>query len=208
MWLFYNIIEISINISMFKLDQLEDCIELDLPVNKSAINLQNCNWVTYNYRKNLNQRLGCSITSLDGNDTGIPDLDSLLEYNLINNTKYVEKDFNVPTKHATPFLDVLNKFSIGRSHYLKFNPGGFFPWHRDLDANSFRIIYTIENCTPIDFVWLEGDQILPLDNHRFYYINTRKKHSVFSFSGSVFAVFNVLTSYQNINILFDSFVIK
>jgi hypothetical protein len=197
-----------INIPMIGLDQLEDCIELDLPVNNLLINLDNLNWVPYNYRKNNFKRFGCSITSLDGNDSGIPDLDSILEYNQIHNTNYNEKDFNKPTKHSTPFSDMLTKFSVGRSHFIKLDVGGFFPWHRDTDNNTFRIIYTIKGCSPIDFVWLENDRIIPLDNSKFYYINTKKKHSVFSFSGSIFAVFNILTTYQNIRTLHNSFIIK
>lgn len=192
---------------MHRLALYEDCIPLDIPVSHDLITPATLNWKQYNPRKAIN-RFGCSITSLDGNDSGIPDLDSVLEYNLLNNTEYTEKDFNVQTKHSTPFAHFLNTFEVGRSHYLKLEPGGFFPWHRDNDAYTFRIMYTISNCTPDSLVWLEDDKILPLTDRTWFYINTRKKHSLFSFNTATFAVFNVITNTHNINLLKASFRIK
>jgi len=190
---------------MNNLSLYEDCIELSIP--NDLIDLATLNWVRYNPRKKI-ERYGCSITSLDGNDSGIPDLDSVLEYNRENATTYEEKDFCIATRHADPFRQFLNKFQVGRCHYLKLPPGGFFPWHRDVDPNTFRIIYTIDHCSPIDFVWLEDDKIIELQDHRWYYINTRKKHAVFSFQTAIFAVFNVLTTEHNLLELQKSFHIK
>jgi hypothetical protein len=192
---------------MHRLSLYEDCIPLNIPVEHNLIDTNTLNWKQYNPRKSIN-RFGCSITSLDGNDSGIPDLDSVLEYNLLNNTVYTEKDFNVQTKHSVPFVEFLNTFQVGRSHYIKLEPGGFFPWHRDDDPNTFRIMYTISNCTPDSLVWLEDDKILPLTDRTWFYINTRKKHSLFSFGTAVFAVFNVLTNTHNINLLKSSFRIR
>lgn len=192
---------------MHRLSNFEDCIELNLPVNKDAINLNSLNWMPYNPRKQI-MRFGCSITSLDGSDSGIPDLDSLSEYNRLNQTAYTEKDFRKPTVHAEPFLDFLNTFTVGRSHYLKLSPGGFFPWHRDSDPITFRIIYTIQNCSNHSMIWLEDDKILPLENHSWYYINTRKKHALFSFDESVMAVFNVVFNNVTYNLLQNSMMIK
>ena len=58
-------------------------------------------YVRYNPRKPID-RWGLSVTSLDGTMSGIPDLDSIREYNIENDTKYEEEDFNVPTlvKHG------------------------------------------------------------------------------------------------------------
>ncbi len=190
MWFFCNIL----NTHMQRLALYEDCIELSIPVD--VIDLTTLSWHPYNPRKNI-ERYGCSITSLDGNDIGIPDLDSVLEYNNENQTSYEEKDFNVPTHHSAPFRHFLKRFQVGRCHYLKLPPGGFFPWHRDVDTDSFRIIYTIEHCNPVDFVWLEDDKLIELQDQRWYYINTRKKHCVFSFQTAVFAVFNVLMNDHN-----------
>lgn len=190
---------------MNQLELYEDCIELSIPV--GVVDLTTLNWVRYNPRKNI-ERYGCSITSLDGDDSGIPDLDSVLEFNAENQTKYEEKDFSVPTHHSAPFIHFLKRFQVGRCHYLKLPPGGFFPWHRDVDPTTFRIIYTIEHCSPIDFVWLEDNRILELQDQRWYYINTRKKHAVFSFQTAIFAVFNVFATEQNLQQLQQHFHIK
>lgn len=173
----------------------EDCMELNIP--KSKIDETKLNWVKYNPRKDI-ERYGCSITSLDGNDSGHIDLDSVYEYNRENNTCYQEKDFCYRTKHAYPFANFLNRFEVGRCHYIKLPPGGHFPWHRDLDPATFRIIYTVKHCYLYDFVWLQDDKILNLYDNAWYFINTRKKHAVFSFSTTIFAVFNVLNTESNI----------
>ena len=57
---------------------------------------ENFDYVKYNPRKPI-ARYGLSLTSLDGGLSGIPDLDSLHEYNQENKTNYEEKDFNVYT---------------------------------------------------------------------------------------------------------------
>lgn len=191
----------------FDIHQYEDLVDLDIPIDYQELKKVNFNWVQYNPRKSI-QRWGCSITSLDGNDSGVPDLDSLLEYNQLNNTNFTENDFVVKTKHSLPFREFLNSFQVGRSHYLKLGAGGFFPWHRDSDGQTFRIIYTLENCQPYNFIWLEDDKILSLENNKWYYVNTKKKHAVFSFSGSIFAVFNVFYTPQNIKTLKKYFFIK
>lgn len=191
----------------FDIHQHEDLIELDISIDHQELKKTNFNWVQYNPRKTI-QRWGCSITSLDGNDSGIPDLDSLLEHNRISGSNYIENDFVIKTKHALPFREFLKEFQVGRSHYIKLGAGGHFPWHRDSDGQTFRIIYTVENCNPNNFVWLEDDEILPLQNNKWYYINTKKKHAVFAFSECVFAVFNVSFTPKNIKTLKKYFFIK
>lgn len=186
------------------LSEYEDLIELDFENVK--IDLQNLRWLQYNSRKNIN-RLGCSITSLDGKDNGVPDLDSLLEYNRIHNTQFTEHDFKTPTVHAAPFLSFLNEFDVGRSHYLKLFNGGFFPWHRD-NGQNFRIIYTIEGCAQEDLIWLLDDKLLSLQNQKWYYVNTKKKHLVFSLTQSIFTVFNVKAVPSNVSKLIRHFKIR
>lgn len=185
----------------------EDIIELDIAIDTSQLINVEYNWVKYNPRKQID-RWGCSITSLDGEDHGIPDLDSVLEYNRIYQTHLTEKDFNKRTKHSAPFNYFLDKFDVGRSHYLKLNSGGFFPWHRDPDLGSFRIIYTIDHCEPTNLVWVEDTKVLELNNNRWYYINTKKKHCVFSFNTAIFAVFNVVNTIRSMRELFLHMRIK
>ena len=98
-----------------------DVIELDLP-SWDVIKIQevlnsHTEWKQYNPRKGVN-RYGLSVTSLDGGYSGVPDLDSILEFNKLNNTKYIETDFNVKTDVVSqiPNLDeLLNSLSPGLS---------------------------------------------------------------------------------------------
>ena len=59
--------------------------------------LKKYNWVQYNPRKNIPRR-GLSITSLDGGLSGIPDLDSVKEYNIKHNLNLDETSFNQKTE--------------------------------------------------------------------------------------------------------------
>ena len=56
----------------------------------------NNDWKPYNVRK-PNNRWGLSITSLDGGLSGIPDLDSLYEYNKDNNVEITNQDIKTYT---------------------------------------------------------------------------------------------------------------
>jgi hypothetical protein len=146
-------------------------------------------WKQYNPRKQ-NNRQGLSVTSLDGGFSGIPDLDSLLEYNRENNTNLTEADFQCRTSivnhlpELNPLLDEFNS-TLGRCHFLRLNAGGFFPPHRDnglvVPSRSFRIIVPLTNTGKHHWKWIQQDQILNLEPGRTYCINTTKEHSVFSF---------------------------
>jgi hypothetical protein len=188
------------------IEYLEPFIALDLPA--PAFDTSTLPFVQYNPRKNVN-RWGSSLTSLDGGVSGVPDLDSLYEYNKLNGTNYREKDFTVKTetyKKNFQFLD--EKFDLGRSHIIRLGTGGFFPYHRDLDPETFRLIYTINNCDPNSLVLLLGDKVMPLESKRWYYLNTKMVHSVFSFFGSEFAVFNVINNDKSKNSLLTSLHVK
>jgi len=191
---------------LFNFKEYEDIIELDITLD-CPIQLDTLKWIQYNPRKPIN-RWGCSITSLNGKDSGIPDLDSLSEFNTINNTKFTESDFKILTEHSKSFETFLKTFDCGRSHYLKLGVGGNFPWHRDNDLNTFRIIYTVQNCELENMIWLEDDKILNLQDRRWYYINTKKKHCLFAFNDAIFSVFKVVNSQKNISNLFSLAKIK
>ena len=70
-----------------RLTQYGQLIELDITTDAEAMIAwaNEFDWVKYNPRKDIN-RWGLSITSLDGGITGVPDLDSLYEYNKENKT--------------------------------------------------------------------------------------------------------------------------
>lgn len=165
-------------------------------------------WVRYNPRKEV-ARWGASLTSLDGKMTGVPDLDSIFEYNKQNKTQYTEKDFIVKTPLYDAhfkFMDPL--FDLGRSHVIKLGAGGFFPYHRDFDTSCFRLIYTMSGCEPTNLVWVLNNEVIKLQDRSWYYVNTKMIHSVFSFAGCQFAVFNVIGNEKSKKSLIDKLSIK
>jgi hypothetical protein len=194
-----------------------DVIELNFPtfdlVRTQEILDHHPGWQRYNPRKNI-PRYGLSITSLDGGYSGIPDLDSLSEYNRENNTTYSDKDFTVRTDIANqipevPFL--LDAFSagLGRCHFLRLDAGGFFPPHRDnghsVPSKNIRIIVPLLNTGPKQWKWLQEDQVLHLEAGKAYCINTTKVHSVYSFvDNCVIMVMNVVANNSTIKAVTDN----
>ena len=152
----------------------------------------------YNPRKTGYNRYGLSITSLDGGFSGIPDLDSLLEYNKEHGIQYSEMDF----REWTPFFKSCKELqeamvpfhkSMGRSHILRLNRGGFFPFHRDcvsLAPECFRLLISLTE--PNHFVFLLENKRVFFQPGLLYFINTQLIHSLFSFEDkSDFVVFNI-----------------
>jgi len=173
---------------------------------------QNFDYVRYNPRKKVD-RWGLSITSLDGGLSGIPDLDSLKEYNKENHTSYTEKSFNVPTPvlEHTELKDFLEpiKDNIFRSHILKLNPGGYFPPHRDYYGTkfgSFRIIVPLVNFEPPEVNFVLEDKILNWRAGHMYFLNTAKMHYVFnsSFNPSYWIVLNLSTKQETIDFVISN----
>ena len=150
-------------------------------------------WTQYNPRKPSINRQGLSVTSLDGGFSGIPDLDSLKEYNRENATHLQESNFNKLTsitRSIPEATDVINSFprgTIGRCHFLRLGPGGFFPPHRDnglsLPVGTFRILVPLVNFSGDgQYVWLQEGKPVTLFAGTTYFINTTKIHSLFSFA--------------------------
>lgn len=190
----------DLRLKMF--EYYETHFSINLPKPEIDTNSKEFNWVRYNPRKEI-LRWGASLTSLDGGMSGVPDLDSIREYNKENNTDYREKSFNVKTPLFRHFSFLDQHFDLGRSHILRLGPGGYFPYHRDYDGETFRLIYTINGCQEENFVWILQDKVIKLQNHKWYYINTKMIHSVFSFNGCEFAVFNVLVNQRSKSSLVD-----
>ena len=148
------------NLELYKILFLRsNCYKLSIEVDHAKLfdelNTYQHALVKYNPRKNI-ERYGLPITSLDGNITGVPDLDSLGEYNKLNNTNYTELDFNTPTKiyHETSIKNIIKPFIswIGRSHAIYLMPGSFFPPHVDTDGfsiDTFRILIPLKNSNSI-----------------------------------------------------------
>ena len=85
----------------------------------------------YNPRKTQYNRYGLSITSKDGGLSGIPELDSLYEYNQLNGTNFDEPDFREWTpffKDCIPLQKTLSPFHnyMGPLQYFKIGQGRLF----------------------------------------------------------------------------------
>jgi hypothetical protein len=165
-------------------------------------------WHRYNPRKEIN-RYGLSVTSLDGQLGGI-DLDSLYEYNKLNNTNYNELSFKTKTevyhksKELQKIIQPLDPW-VCRTHVLKLSRGGYFPPHRDwLRTNlqeSFRLIMFLRDCIPPSLYFIyDGSLLNNLKQGKMYFLNTNKEHSLFSFSDeAMMLVINLECTEESIN---------
>mgnify|MGYP001340943520 FL=1 len=178
-----------------------DQIELETRCNPDRLlkEIKDFEWKQYNPRKEIN-RYGLSVTSSDGTRNGI-DLDSLYEYNRENNTKFDEDSFKTFTdvyykseevqKLVEPF-----KPWLWRTHFLNFRKGGYFPPHRDMrtskEQKSMRLLVPISLCNPSDMYFMYEDKPLYFKYGSVYFLNTNKKHSIFSYSDkAIMLVMNV-----------------
>ncbi len=114
-------------------ESFEDFFSLSLP--HVSVDTEALEWHRYNPRKEIN-RWGSSITSSHGENTGIPDLDSLYEHNRDHGTSYREGDFRTLTPSGKQYFEFLTEsFDLGRSHFIRLGAGGYFPFHRDLGTD-------------------------------------------------------------------------
>lgn len=169
----------------------------------------NFEYVRYNPRTSID-RDGLSLTSLDGGMTGIPDLDSLHQYNAENGTSYEEKDFNVFTEayNNDDIQGMLKPYEefLFRTHVIKLNPGGYFPPHRDYRRNNFdsvRLISPLRNICP----FLLEEKLLNWEQGKLYFLNTAKEHTLFNnqLEPSYWLVANVLLNENSYNTITDNF---
>ncbi len=167
-------------------------------------------WKPYNPRKE-NNRFGISLTSLDGGASGEINLDSIFEYNKENGTNYNELSFRVKTtffENNEALKNLIHPWEnyLGRSHVIKLNTGGFFPWHRDsygLVADSFRLISFLPSSQYSMVVLLDGE-ILKYQPGQLYFMDTAKEHCLFSFCDNQYViVFNVETNKETVRSVFS-----
>jgi hypothetical protein len=197
-----------------------DVIELDFPTwnieASTDVLSSHPGWKPYNPRK-PNNREGLSITSLDGGYGGIPDLDSIREYNSLHGTSYSEFSFQKRTDVVNSIAELpstLDSFpNLGRCHFLRLGAGGFFPPHRDngtaLPSKTVRIIVPLQNTNTHSWKWVQEDRILNLTPGRTYCINTSKEHSVFSFvDNCCLLVLNVIASPRSIKSIASHIYVK
>lgn len=172
-------------------------------------------WKKYNSRHKV-ERYGLSITSLDGEFSGIPDLDSLLQYNKEHNTTYTELDFTKKTALYTSAIDVLKYFEpyVCRTHVIKLATGGFFPIHRDaneVDIKSFRLFIPLQACNPPSMYFILNNKFLNFEYGYVYFIDTCLEHLLFNASyshDSYFIVSNIALIDKSVQMVLDNKYIK
>lgn len=175
-------------------------------------------WKPYNVKK-PNNRWGLSITSLDGGLSGIPDLDSLYEYNVRNGT-------DVKNHDICTFTDVYHKSEtlkkiiepwkpwLGRCHFLKLNSGGFFPDHYDINKLDFtydeiRLIGFVNNTSNDKLKFLYEDRLMNVYDGSLYWFNASKRHSVFSMSNDcIMIVFCLRFDRELFKVIIDQHEIR
>lgn len=165
-------------------------------------------WVQYNPYKPGNPRYGLSLTSLDGKLGGRPDLYSLQEFHRREGILYRESDFRTPTPvfEKCPSLhEFVNYFSphLGRSHFLRFEPGGFFPPHRDsalmTEPDCVRLLIPIWNISTESHAFLYDGKKMQFEAGRVYFLNTMVSHSIFSFSSNViYLICNLILTPESV----------
>lgn len=151
---------------------------------------KNFQYVQYNPRKNI-KRYGLSITSLDGGLTGIPDLDSLTEYNKLNGTLYNNSDFRkfTPVYNYDKLKEILDpiKKDIGRTHVIKLDSGGYFPPHRDISGTKFdcfRLFIPLKNTNNSNFIFVIDDKLQHFSKGSVYFLDSAKIHSLINYGNS------------------------
>ena len=151
-------------------------------------------WKPYNLR-NPNNRWGLSITSLDGKLSGVPDLDSLLQYNKIHGTSITNhhiKEYTEVYKQSEEIQKLIAPWKpwLGRCHFLKLNTGGYFPEHYDINKIEYgyeeiRLIAFINNCNKKDLKFIYEDTVRDVKDGQMFFFNANKRHSVFSTSDDI-----------------------
>ena len=164
-------------------------------------------WYKYNPRKNV-ERCGLSVTSEDGKLTG-KDLDSLYEYSKEMGKIYDEDDFTTFTdvyyksKQVQKLVDPFKPW-LCRTHFLNFRKGGYFPPHIDNRGKHgkqfIRLLVPIRKCNPSFLYFMYEDKLLNFNRGYTYFLNTNKKHAIFSFSDdSTMLVMNIKCCQESID---------
>ena len=145
-------------------------------------------WKRYNPNK-PNNRWGLSITSLDGELSGIPDLTSFKNYEQETGIRLHNHDIVTPTRvwRESPQLQKLLmpwEQWVTRAHFLRLDRGGFFPDHFDInkhDSSYDEIRLTaFVNVNEYGLKWIYDDKIIKCNSGSMWYFNGNKRHCVFS----------------------------
>ena len=195
-----------------------DFIQLKNSCNSKELleEIKDFEWIQYNRRKNIN-RYGLSVTSSDGTRNGL-DLDSLWELSKEHNKIYDEDNFTTLTdvyhksKEVQKLVDPFKPW-LCRTHFLNFRKGGYFPPHIDsyrIDEHKFlRLLVPIKKCNPSWLYFMYEDKLLNFSRGYTYFLNTNKKHAIFSFDDdSIMLVMNIKVCKESIDKILDMILWK
>lgn len=166
--------------------------EFDEIATQKELSAFQSDWKQYNPRKDGFGRHGLSLTSLDGGVDGVPDLDSIREYGKLTGETYEEMDFQTTTRIFKDCQSIHNAIEpfmedLGRTHFIRFDKGGFFPPHRDgydIPPKVFRLMAVVSGYDD-DFAFLLDDKRITFRRGTFYFFNSLLSHSLFSFRNDV-----------------------
>jgi hypothetical protein len=182
-------------------------VAIDIPLFEQEVRSYIAAWRPYNARKSHIRRWGLSLTSLDGGMSGVPDLDSLVEYNELHGTCHGDDSFKTPTAALLNMKSLQGPLEgfipyLGRSHLLRFGEGGYFPFHRDshpLGARTYRLIALLSNCDKEQFCFLFHNRRVFLEPGKLYAMNTKVDHALFSFvEDATILVCNLILSEKSV----------
>jgi hypothetical protein len=171
----------------------------------------------YNAYKLDNPRYGLSVTSLDGSLNGT-DLNSLYEVFQHEHKLYDEMSFKTPTEVVRKSAETQKLImpwlpNLGRSHFLFFKKGGYFPPHRDdrgsETQHTFRIVVPLAGCNPPSFYYIFDGQVQYLTHGYAYFMNTNLTHSVFSYTdNAVMLILNVECTQDTYHTVLDNMLCR
>lgn len=207
----------SLEYSIWDILQFGDFIPLDVSIHnsiKQELKQWDKKFSKYNPRDHIPRQGLCVINERGETGPG-PALDSLKQYNKENNTNWGETDFNKPTEiyyESSGLIKLLGsiKHWCVRTHFIKLQPGGYFPPHRDHFKgiqNTFRLIIPIDNCNAPYCRFMLEDNTLHFEHNKMYFINTTKQHSLFNASpkrDSMWLIINALLCEESINWVIDN----
>ena len=118
-------------------------------------------------------------------------MDSLYELSKETGREYDEDSFTTLTgvyhksKQIQKLVDPFKPW-LCRTHLLNFKKGGYFPPHidnRGFQGKQFiRLLVPIRKCNPSFLDFMYEDKLLNFNRGYTYFLNTNKKHAIFSFS--------------------------
>lgn len=208
-------------ISLQRLHTMEDWIELQSFNSSnllSEISKFDSDWKKYHPTKKDNNRFGLSVTSLNGDLSGIPDLASLYDYEKDTGIQLHNHDINELTEvyyNSKTLQNILEPYKkwLGRCHFLRLDKGGYFPDHYDINKLDYtfeeiRFVGMVKN-TNGNFKWIYDNKVLSLTDGTLYYFNANKRHCVFSMQNNVILlVITLKYDYELFDTLINNAVIK